>query len=340
MPGVNPGRGNDDRLQIAAAVILDATGQQVLLARRPGHLAHGGLWEFPGGKQEPTESIRQALTRELREELDLEVCRAQPFLRIPHDYPQVSVDLHVWIVDQWRGQPRGMEGQVLDWVPLADLPQRAFPAANLDIVAALQLPDIIAITPDLECHDGEFLAATRTLLERGIGMVQFRSRRIAGAARARVLADLARLCHGAGARLLVNGSVEEVHACGAQGLHLSAGALMDLSRRPLPRPLLVGASCHDEGELAHAERIGVDYALLGPVLPTTTHPGATTLGWEGFRDLIRGGRRVPVYALGGLAPADVPAARAAGARGAAMISALWPQPLLARARRAGRDIDQ
>jgi 8-oxo-dGTP diphosphatase len=327
MPGGNPVRDGGEFLQIAAAVILDPTRRRVLLARRPAHRAHGGLWEFPGGKQEPGESIEQALARELHEELAIDVGHARPFLRIPHDYPQFSVELHVRIVDEWRGEPRAMEGQALEWVALEELAQREFPAANLDIVAALQLPEILAIKPDLAHYDAGFHAMARMALERGVRAIQFRSRRAGGAARMAALRQLAQMCRAAGARLLVNGSVEEMRSHGAHGLHLSAAALLQLRERPLPRPAIVGASCHDERELAHAERIGVDYALLGPVLPTTSHPEVTPLGWQGFRELLRQGRRIPVYALGGLGIQDLPRARDAGACGVAMISALWPPPL-------------
>lgn len=322
----DPTPGAATRVPIAVAVIPDAAGERVLLARRPDHVRHGGLWEFPGGKQEPGEDIPAALARELREELDLEVASARPLLRIPHDYPSLSVELHVWIVDRWNGKPRGMEGQALEWVPVNALAQRAFPEANLGIVTALQLPEVMAVTPDLPHYEAEFETAARRLLASGTGIVQFRSRRADTRARTVALARLAPLCHAAGARLLVNGTVAEMHACGARGLHLPADRLMALERRPLPPPFLVGASCHDERELAHAEALGVDLALLGPVQPTTSHPGAPVLGWERFRDLLRGGRRMPVYGIGGLVPADLDRARRAGARGIAMIGSLWGRP--------------
>ena len=69
--------------------------------------------------------------------------------------------------------------------------------------------------------------------------------------------------------------------------------------------------------------LGFDYAVLGPVNPTASHPGAATLGWEAFQRIARHAT-LPVYAIGGLNPADLEAAWRAGAHGIAMISAAWP----------------
>lgn len=123
-------------VHVAAGVILNESNQ-VLLALRPLHKHQGGLWEFPGGKVEAGESVEQALARELLEELNLEVLACEPFLLTEHDYGDKQVCLDVWLVTAHAGQPVGREGQRLDWVALADLAGRQFPAANLPIVEAL-----------------------------------------------------------------------------------------------------------------------------------------------------------------------------------------------------------
>lgn len=125
-----------DTVHVAAGVILDAC-DQVLLALRPAHKHQGGLWEFPGGKVEAGETVEQALVRELLEELNLNVLACEPFLLTEYDYGDKQVRLDVWLVTQHAGQPEGREGQRLDWVAIAELPRRAFPAANLPIVEAL-----------------------------------------------------------------------------------------------------------------------------------------------------------------------------------------------------------
>jgi 8-oxo-dGTP diphosphatase len=84
----------------------------------------------------------------------------------------------------------------------------------------------------------------------------------------------------------------------------------------------VGVSCHDAAELAHAVSIGADFALLSPVLPTLTHPGAATLGWETFSALAAASA-IPVYGLGGLERADVARAQSHGAHGVALLRGAW-----------------
>jgi 8-oxo-dGTP diphosphatase len=134
------------RIHVVAAVIYSAEGsQQILISRRPDHLHQGGLWEFPGGKVEMGELPEQALSRELEEELGILITQAQPLLQVSHDYSDKQVLLDIWQVNDFSGQPRGMEGQDCRWVPLAELlgPESGyrFPAANqaiLDKLAAAQ----------------------------------------------------------------------------------------------------------------------------------------------------------------------------------------------------------
>ena len=112
--------------------------KSILLAKRPDHLHQGGLWEFPGGKLEQGEEPRDALSRELKEELDIELLAANPLMDVSHDYGDKAVFLDIWQVNDFKGQEQGLEDQELRWVPLAELDQYAFPAANVAIVERLQ----------------------------------------------------------------------------------------------------------------------------------------------------------------------------------------------------------
>jgi 8-oxo-dGTP diphosphatase len=123
-----------------------------------------------------------------------------------------------------------------------------------------------------------------------------------------------------GAHVLVNGEAAVAASAGAPGVHLTATRLLETSLRP--GFALVGASCHDERELVHAARIGVDFVVLGPVQDTPTHPGSPTLGWQRFAELVRG-YPLPVYGVGGLGTADFDRAWRAGAHGIAAIRAAW-----------------
>jgi len=84
----------------------------------------------------------------------------------------------------------------------------------------------------------------------------------------------------------------------------------------------VAASCHDADDLHRAEEIGCDFAVLGPVRATPTHPDATGIGWEAFARM-REQVSLPIYAIGGMDVEDIPLARAHGGQGVAAIRGLW-----------------
>src|SRR6478752_215306 len=105
------------RVHVAVGVITN-NRQEVLIAKRAVHLHQGGFWEFPGGKVEKNETVQQALSRELHEELGINVEVARPFIKITHDYPDKSVLLDVWLVEQFTGQPQSRESQPLLWVAI------------------------------------------------------------------------------------------------------------------------------------------------------------------------------------------------------------------------------
>lgn len=128
-----------DPVHVVAAVIYNPEGDQILIARRPQHIHQGGLWEFPGGKVDVfnNENSRQALCRELQEELALTISNCEPWLEVCHDYPGKSVILEVWKVLTFTGVPVGNEGQAIAWVPVSGLDNYDFPAANQAILAAI-----------------------------------------------------------------------------------------------------------------------------------------------------------------------------------------------------------
>ena len=124
------------------------------------------------------------------------------------------------------------------------------------------------------------------------------------------------LVHAYGGHVLLNGSVDEAMAQGADGVHLTSAALMACAARPdVP---LVFASCHTPTELRKASSLGLDAVILGAVKSTPTHPEGSTLGWEGFAQMVEG-VALPVYAIGGMSQADVSIAQAQGAQGVAMM---------------------
>jgi len=306
-------------VHVAAAAIFDSQGR-VLIARRPAHVDQGDLWEFPGGKLEPGESVEEALCRELWEEIHIRPTAYRPLIRVPYQYPGKRVLLDVWRVDAFTGTPHGREGQPVRWVGLDELTGYSFPAANRPIVAAVRLPERYLITGDFQSSD-DFLSRLERALRRGIRLVQLRVKGERGADLAPLQAAVD-LAHRFGATVLLNGDAAHAQRLGADGVHLSASQLDALAARPVPEDRWCGASCHSEEELRRAAAIGVDYVLLSPVLPTQSHPGAPSLGWQRFAELAAQ-QPFPVYALGGLSDADLSRAFSCRAQGVAAIGAYW-----------------
>ncbi|HTC51236.1 MAG TPA: 8-oxo-dGTP diphosphatase MutT [Steroidobacteraceae bacterium] len=124
-------------LLVVAGALCDARGR-VLIAQRPDARHMAGRWEFPGGKVGAAESESQALIRELREELGVQVREPQFCLRLSHSYPDRTVQLSFWIVRHFDGEPRGLDGQQLKWVPAAALGEEDILEADRPFIAALQ----------------------------------------------------------------------------------------------------------------------------------------------------------------------------------------------------------
>ena len=309
-----------NRVEVAAAVITRADGS-ILLGQRPAGKVYAGYWEFPGGKIEDGESPRAALARELHEELGIDVQRAYPWLTRDYDYEHAAVRLRFFRVVEWSGTLHGRENQPFSWeVPTAVRVAPLLPA-NAPIMRALRLPPVYAISHAGVLGRERFLRSLEQALAGGLGLLQVREKEMPEEELALLLAQVLRLARGCGARVLLNGNVALAQRAGADGVHLTAAQLMRLDRKPALE--LVGASCHDETELARAAEVGADFVVLGPIRATPSHPGARILGWERFSGLIAD-FSLPVYALGGLDRADMETAWRAGAHGISMMRGAWP----------------
>ena len=317
-------------VHVAAAAVTDDQGR-ILITRRADHVHQGGLWEFPGGKVEPGEATTAALYRELREELGIRVSSSQPLIRVLHHYPERSVLLDVHRVEVYEGMVEGREGQPWRWVPPQALREHAFPAADRPIIMALLLPDYYLITGENPVDSEDFIARLEQALSAGIELVQFRAKKLTENRYTRLDRRAAALCEQRGARLLLNGPLALTRQMHAQGVHLTSAQLMGLRERPLGEDKLVGASCHNRRELMQAQELGLDFVVLSPVKPTSSHSGAIPLGWGGFRRLADE-VALPVYALGGMERSDLAQAKKAGAQGIAAIGGLWPPPVFPRSK--------
>jgi len=309
-------------VHVAVGVILAPDGT-ILIAKRPDKTHQGGLWEFPGGKVEQGETLFDALKRELLEELAIETIATEPLIKIRHDYGDKIVLLDVHKVTEFTGEPKGNEGQPVAWVAPDNLDQYEFPAANRPIITAINLPSRFLITGTFDDLK-DFSIRLEAALKLGVRLVQLRVKE----------PDLissyfecaTNLCKRYAAKLMVNIDPEnfaqmEMRATDI-GLHLNSRNLLRCNCRPVSNTVLLSASCHDQDEIEHAQRIGVDFICLSPVLTTQSHPEQSAMGWASFEKLVETAT-VPVFALGGMKEIDLPIALEKGAQGIAAISEWW-----------------
>ncbi|MFT4197576.1 MAG: Nudix family hydrolase [Pseudoxanthomonas sp.] len=309
-------------IHVVAAAITDVRGR-LLLARRGNGRDLAGLWEFPGGKREPDESAEDALVRELREELDITGQVGVPLIEVPQEYPDKFLRLDVRRMTRWNGVPRGAEGQALAWVPVDKLHRYPMPPADRPVVAMLQQPDRYLVTPEPGGDPEAWLAALQQALDDGVRRVQLRARAFeAGPHWPALAARAVALCRTAGAQVLLNAQAKLARDLGV-GLHLRGEQLERMSARPSHLAGPLAASCHSPEQVAAAQALGCDFIVVGSVRATASHPGGPVLGWDGF-ERLRLRTPLPIYAIGGLGPADIAEARRHGAQGIAAIRGLWP----------------
>ncbi|WP_299127206.1 8-oxo-dGTP diphosphatase MutT [uncultured Vibrio sp.] len=122
------------RIHIVAGIIFNQDKSQVFITKRPDDKHKGGFWEFPGGKVEAGETIEQAMTRELDEEVGIKVTEQSLFEHLEFDYTDKSLKFDFILVTDFEQQPYGKEGQQGEWVGLESLNQYAFPEANVPIL--------------------------------------------------------------------------------------------------------------------------------------------------------------------------------------------------------------
>jgi len=306
-------------VEVVAGIIL-APDQSFLMASRPPGKVYAGYWEFPGGKVEPDESPRAALDRELHEELGITPTRADPWLVRTYSYEHARVRIRFFRVTRWEGTPTPREGQGLSWHPPGPPQLEPMLPANGPVLRALNLPDRYAITGADLVGEPHALLGIHQAIQKGVTLFQVREKSFSPARLRQFAAQVIDLAHAAGAKVLINSDPATAQACGADGVHLDAKRLMALTERPGLK--LCAASCHTPEELEHAQKLNLDFVVWGPIKVTPTHPHQAGRGWKAFAEALVGHDNLPVYAIGGLTPADLAEAREYGAQGIAGIRGL------------------
>lgn len=368
-------------LDVAVGVVIRPDGS-LLLGQRPDGKPYAGWWELPGGKLEPGETVLQALSRELKEEIDIDVTAATPWITHVHAYSHATVRLFFCRVTEWTGEPRGLESQALQWVGSRLATQDEIDAARtalsdrmanleartaagetpgeLDVAQAraqapedalglaltptvgpllpaalpplrwLQVPTRYAITSmGGPAGVGGYLARLDVALADGLKLVQLREPAWTDGVDADSLADaLAQILErtrAVGARVLVNSVHPAAWWALADGVHVraadAAADKLPAGLAGLPAGKWRAVSAHNADDLSRARALDAEFAVLGPVLDTASHPGASTLGWDGFEKLV-GSAGLPVFALGGQSDDTEQIARTYGAHGIAGIRGL------------------
>ena len=310
---------NTDQAHLPISIVIGIVKNEVgqfFITRRDETAHQGGFWEFAGGKVEHGETLHSALVRELKEEIGIEMRHALPLISFRHAYEDRVVHLHVFSVTDYTGGAASCSNQESAWVSLSELSGYTFPAANRVILKALNLPPFYAILDDSEGDLDEKLAH---LLAQNVTLIQARLKQSTAQQVLDFLNKAHPICQSAGVKLLINSGVENAFEMPCDGIHLTRSDLLERQSRPKNSQWL-SASCHNQIELEHAQKIGVDFAVLSPVLETSTHPGAKTLGWVAFSELASL-YAMPIYALGGLKKSHLNTAYYAGAQGICGISA-------------------
>ena len=318
---------NGSRIVDVAVGVVQRDDGAVLIGQRPAGKPYAGWWEFPGGKLEAGESVADALARELHEELGLEDLESTPWVVREHAYPHATVRLWFRRVWRWRGEPRSREGQALVWRPADAIDVAPLLPASIAPIGWLRLPSIHRISCAAELGVQAFERALGRALDALADtgsheplLLQLREPELPERDVEALFGRLRRLRAARPLRIVVSSRHPASFAHAVDGVHLTARDLAAARVRPPGR--WVGASCHEAAELAAADALGCDFATFGPVLPTRSHPGAPTLGLDGFATRIAA-TPLPVYALGGMRVGDLAAARGAGAHGVAAMRAAW-----------------
>lgn len=328
MPAKNPAAPPTSPIIDVAVGVIRRDDGMVLLGERPAGKPWAGWWELPGGKLEPSETVLEALARELQEELGIVPTEATPWVTYIHHYPTTTVRLHFCRVTRWQGHPQSLEKQQLKWVhpeqalALPDLLPATYPPLRW-----LLLPNQYLISGvGSAAHWPSYLEKLDAALQQGVRLLQWRepSWQASGDTGGLKTAfeTLLQRCHLHGAKLLVNSVHPPAWWLMADGVHLRTQDAQALQARPEAlKDKLLAVSTHNAQELQQAQTLQADFAVLGPVLTTDSHPGAAHLGWDAFESLSQDAG-LPVYALGGQTPATFEVARLRRAHGIAGIRRL------------------
>ena len=304
---------------VDVAVGILRNDNKVLLAQRPQPKPYHGWWEFPGGKVKNNESPEQALKRELKEELGINIDGCSRWIIRHHSYEHASVRLHFFLVSQWSGHVIPQENQNIKWSDPRKPEVTPILEANSIIFKALSLPPIYAITNFSELRD-KFFSVLKKKIENGLKLIQIREKSLEINDLIDFCKEIQRLTKNYDVSILLNSNIDLAKDLSLDGVHLNSSQIyQNLS---IPKHWIIGASCHTVEDLKMAEEKKYSFALLSPVNKTQSHPELKPMGWEKFKQIINE-FQIPIYALGGMTEHDKINAYVSGSIGIASQRAIW-----------------
>ena len=305
--------------------IIQNHKQEVFVCERKSDAHLGGLLEFPGGKVEENESPVKALQRELAEELNIDILSFVPLIQIPYTYPDRKILLDAYIVKKYKGNVSAQEGQKIYWKKISSLNDNEFPSANYGVIRALQLPKVFPVTPNYSQEPKNFLMNFEEVVsDEATQIIQFRSHELEISEYVELVKQCIKICKKYHVKLILNRELESTKGLDVSGVHLTSEKLLSTKKRLLSTKYLVGASCHSQQEVNHANTLGLDYVFIGPVIEKNSSEICKTLTWKGFAEMTRYSL-IPAYAIGGLKEGDVDTSISHGGQGIAAIRDIWPR---------------
>jgi 8-oxo-dGTP diphosphatase len=291
-------------VDVAIAILLHKS--KVLVGWRQANQHQGNKHEFPGGKIEEGETPEQACRREVYEEVGIGLKEWHQFDVIRHEYEDIIVTLHL-LHEYVPDELLNLIHQPWSWFSRDQLTDLNFPKANSTIIERLIWSHLIKISDQVD-----ELPKTNSQM-----YLRIESKDIE-----KLQQQLIKLSEQQLLKLIVNVDVWQqlntVLQEKIKTVHLKQSQLMQLKKGDLVVAKRYIAACHDAVSVQHAHQIGCDAIFLSPVNPTATHPNSKVLGWDGFAALAQKSD-IPVFALGGVAPADLKQAQKCNAYGLAGI---------------------
>ncbi|CAC9436417.1 Thiazole tautomerase TenI-like domain [uncultured Gammaproteobacteria bacterium] len=301
----------------AVVGVLRNKNQEILIAQRQKTQFMGGFWELPGGKIENNESPEQAISRELKEELGIQVTHLNLHQTMAHQYNDRAVELSIYNIEQYQNTPSGVEGQAISWVKIDALNNYKLLPTMKAFINSITLPNKYWITPSSNHQSDEWMEKFNQKLASDITLIQLRSKVALDSV---FIAELYNQCRQRNIKLLLNTVNKSFNETYCDGWHLTTYEMLTLNKRPCTEDKLLGVSTHDLDEALKAQQIGVDFVVISPVQATQTHPNTTPLGWDSAID-VADKLNIPVYFLGGMGAKDLAKTLELGAQGIAGVSA-------------------